>query len=362
MFSQKHKLLSVVLLVISLCTLVPPSVLRASTPVIYCTDLFHPHDDPDDHFDLAAVFSLPELEVKAILLDQGRKQLERPGSIPVNQIFRLFGKSAPVAIGLAEKLASPSDTGRSQPAQFQAAVDLLLNTLSNAPQPVIVFATGSVRDLCAAWNREPALMRQKVSRLYLNIGNADPGGSEYNVGLDPQAYRGLLASGLPIYLCLCLPMSRDGSNAVYSTWWKFRQGEVLDTATKGLQNYFIYALQRAGPAELDPLAALSSDLRPWHRLVWDMERNMWCTGPLLHAAGCSMRKDAGQWKLVSTRSAGSWDELFTFVPARVEIDESARTRIRENAPDPNVRLFKVLRPADYALAMTSSLKELFRNR
>ena len=41
----------------------------ASVPVIYCTDLFHPHDDPDDHFDLATLFALPELEVKAILLD-----------------------------------------------------------------------------------------------------------------------------------------------------------------------------------------------------------------------------------------------------------------------------------------------------
>ena len=28
-------------------------------PVIYCTDLFHPHDDPDDHFDLATLFALP---------------------------------------------------------------------------------------------------------------------------------------------------------------------------------------------------------------------------------------------------------------------------------------------------------------
>jgi len=28
------------------------------TPLIHCTDLFHPHGDPDDHFDQACVFSL----------------------------------------------------------------------------------------------------------------------------------------------------------------------------------------------------------------------------------------------------------------------------------------------------------------
>src|SRR5512138_564679 len=77
---------------------------QAATPVIYCTDLFHPHDDPDDHFDLITLFSLPELEVKALLLDQGRKQLEQPGSVPVKQVFNLFNKSVPVAIGLANKL------------------------------------------------------------------------------------------------------------------------------------------------------------------------------------------------------------------------------------------------------------------
>ena len=32
-------------------------------PFIYCSDLFHPAMDPDDHFDLAAVFRLKELDI-----------------------------------------------------------------------------------------------------------------------------------------------------------------------------------------------------------------------------------------------------------------------------------------------------------
>ncbi|MCI0408006.1 MAG: hypothetical protein L0191_05475, partial [Acidobacteria bacterium] len=47
----------------------------SSIPVIYTTDLFHPHDDPDDHFDLATIFAMPELDLKGIVLDQGDKQL-----------------------------------------------------------------------------------------------------------------------------------------------------------------------------------------------------------------------------------------------------------------------------------------------
>ncbi len=38
-------------------------------PFIYCSDLFHPAMDPDDHFDLAAVFRLKEFDVKAVILD-----------------------------------------------------------------------------------------------------------------------------------------------------------------------------------------------------------------------------------------------------------------------------------------------------
>ncbi len=45
-------------------------------PYIYCSDLFHPAMDPDDHFDLAAVFRLKELDVKAVILDG---HIDRPG-------------------------------------------------------------------------------------------------------------------------------------------------------------------------------------------------------------------------------------------------------------------------------------------
>ena len=35
----------------------------APIPVVYSTDLMHPHDDPDDHFDLACLYAMPEADV-----------------------------------------------------------------------------------------------------------------------------------------------------------------------------------------------------------------------------------------------------------------------------------------------------------
>ena len=37
-------------------------------PLIYCSDLYHPHVDPDDHFDIAAIYAIPEFDIKAIIL------------------------------------------------------------------------------------------------------------------------------------------------------------------------------------------------------------------------------------------------------------------------------------------------------
>jgi sialidase-1 len=334
----------------------------AGTPVIYCTDLFHPHDDPDDHFDLATLFALPELEVKAILLDQGDRQLKTPGSIPLGQMMHLTGRQIPFAIGLGQKLRSPTDDGLAQPAEFQAAVNLVLKALREASGPVTVIATGSVRDLCAAWNRQPALVRQKVGRLYLNIGNADSTQSEYNVDLDPQAYVGLLHSGLPIYLCPCLPMQRENSNALYSTWWRFPQSEVLPSASRDLQNYFIYALQKCAPEELDPIEGLQTDLRPWHRLVWEMDRNMWCTASFLHAAGRTIRKINGAW--TASRQPlpdANTTEPFTFIPARVEVDQAGKTTLDLKATNSNMHVFKLVASQDYGPAMRDCLRDLFRS-
>src|SRR5512143_562943 len=60
--------------------------LSAPIPVIYSTDLMHPHDDPDDHFDLACLYAMPEADLRAVILDNGASQAQRPGFKPVWQL------------------------------------------------------------------------------------------------------------------------------------------------------------------------------------------------------------------------------------------------------------------------------------
>lgn len=309
---------------------------RQRVRVIYSTDLFHPPDDPDDHLDLATAFALKELDIRAVLLDQGDKQQRRSGRTPLEQMMALTGRRVPYAVGLGQKLELPSDDGRNQPREYQAAVELLLSTLRESRAPVALIATGSLRDVTAAFNREPQLMRSRLRGVYVNAGHAKAGGGEYNVELDPHAFRGLLASGLPIYWFPCWP-----ANDRRSAHWRLaRYSDVFEVAPARLQNFFLYALHRVDPAEINPVAALDMNLRPWRNLVWGAPKDMWSTASLLTVAG----------------RIGGWQ----FVPARLEVDGAGKTSVLSYSPaGANVRALDIKDVTQYPAEMTRALQQLF---
>ena len=77
-------------------------------PLIHCTDLFHPHGDPDDHFDLACVFSLAHrdsIELKGVGIDYPPDfRAGDPDLMAVAQLNRICGMNVPTFIGSAELL------------------------------------------------------------------------------------------------------------------------------------------------------------------------------------------------------------------------------------------------------------------
>jgi hypothetical protein len=90
----------------------------AKIPVIHSTDLFHPHDDPDDHYDLACLFAIPEFDIQGIVLDMGATQALRSGAPAVEQMMRITGRRAPYAIGLSQRLRTGDDRALEEPAKF----------------------------------------------------------------------------------------------------------------------------------------------------------------------------------------------------------------------------------------------------
>ncbi len=298
------------------------------TPILYSTDLLHPHDDPDDHYDLATLFALDELDVKGIVLDLGDRQKQRTGGPAVQQLIHVTGRRVPAAIGLAKPLNARDDKALDQPEEFQGAVKLILDTLRGSAEKVVLFSTGSCRDIAAAYNREPDLFRQKVRAYYFNAGNGptEPQ-KEWNVTLDPAAYQRVFEMPVPLYWCPCY--GREG----YATLYVADQATVVGACVQALQNYFAYCLTKS---KEDPIAFLASGPHP----VPKGPRKMWCTAPLLHAAG---------------RGEAATDP-FRFVPIRVTVGGPALAV--DLAPkEPNCLVFRAT-DKRYPQAMASCLKSL----
>ncbi len=304
-----------------------------SVPIIYTTDLYHPHDDPDDHFDLATLFAIPEFDIRAVIIDTGKRGKDRPGLLPVRQMMHITGRTVPVATGLVGNLAHHADQALDRPAARQAAVELVLKILREAKKPVTIFTTGSLRDVAAAYNRDPEVFRKMVWRIYINVGHAT-GGKEHNVRIDPLAYVRILTSGLPVYWVPCF--GGDG----YQSLWAFTQADVLDACPRPVQNFFVYCLTRADAKQRDPIASLNDPIAPdAKQKIWPGRRNMWCTGAFLHAAGRS-------------------DPTFSFKNVWVHVDNDGSTRITREGDGLKILTFHHADPAAYAKAMTKTLREL----
>jgi hypothetical protein len=307
-----------------------------SVPILYSTDLYHPHDDPDDHFDLATLFGIPEFGIRGIIIDTGPGGAGRPGVVAIRQLMHITGRPVPCTVGLIANLRSLGDGCEQQPAASQDGVGLILKTLRESKTPVTLFTTGSLRDVAAAFNRDPALFRTKAARLYINVGHSG-GDVEWNVKLDPHAFVRMLDSGLPIHWVPCF--GADG----FESFWQFRQADVLESAPLAVQNVIVYALTKASPKEVDPIEALSRPIAgPTREKIWAETRSMWCTGALLHAAG---RRNP----------------TFAFRLAKVHLDNNGTTRITHGQYGLEVLTFHRGDASAYAVSMQKALREILRD-
>ncbi len=304
---------------------------------------------------------MPELDLKGILLEQGDKQLKKPGAIPVSQMNKITGRNVPTVIGLAEKLVSPTDEALDQKPEFQKGVEFILDTLRKSPSPVMIATAGSVRDVVAAYNRNPALFRRKVGKLLIFIGEAsDPSFQEFNVRLDLQAYVGLMRSGLPIYWVPCF----DGGswkNAGHASFWNAKQEDLLREASPELIQFFIYALEKETS---DPLSFLSFPPDPQRQArLFARTRNLWCTVIFGVLSGRQVAFDGTTYRSVSptnrtAQGAAPTIDLFGFSEVDISISDDGTVRYGKNPDSKKVMRFEVRDKARYAEGMTALTADL----
>jgi hypothetical protein len=345
-------------------------------PVIYSTDLYQPPQDPDDHYDLAILASLPELDVRAVVFDNAtewRDAAKEAGTGALRQISDITQRPVPpYATGLREKLISQQDKAENQPAESQKGVELIIKTLRESKEKVVLFLVGSCRDFAVAFNREPDLLRKKVKVVYVNAGNGPDGLQfEWNVMLDPQAYASLMNSGLPVYWAPCFSQVNlrqatkeeviKDDKASFNTYYIVpNEAKLLESASGKLKNYFAYALNKR---QGDPVNFLSQPVDT----IPQKARNMWSTASFFHVAGRKIYLHNGQYRAYSPEKAkelgiaGKEVPVYEFRPVTIEKEEETPDGIVFkgvlDTPQSNIKVFRYTHP-EYNDIMTSALSGL----
>ncbi len=266
--------------------------------LIHMTDLFHPHGDPDDHFDLALAFALHRrgfLELGRVVCDYPPAfQDGDPALCAVAQLNELTGSDVRVS-------AAPSDPER------QAG--LVADILREANRPVCFTVVGTTEHIAGAIRLVPELFEEKCAGIYLAAGTGKEvagGALEYNVNLHPSAYVTTLNAPCPVYWAPCfhtiLPGKSGERGGEYGSLYCIHQKELFDELPEALQNYFLYMLTRSEdprylrylerPVDQQALASFG-----------ESRRRLWSTPLLLMVAGISCRS-------------------FEFIPVQIRCTES----------------------------------------
>ena len=343
-----------------------PTKKKQKVPVLHVTDLFRPHMDPDDHWDLACVYALAhrgDIDLKGVLIDHPptNRTDRNPDITAVAQMNLICNLFVPVGVGSPHPLKSRDDTQASASRTDHHGVRMILNTLRQSPHPVVINILGSSRDVAIAGKKNPDLFEAKCAAIYLNAGTGSPNMSsasklEYNVTLGTFAYAAIFDLPCPVYWMPCfeeMESRRERSIREYGTHYEFRQDQILPHLSRNVQNYFTYMFGKytdhnwlhylKGPRD----EALLSR-------VGDMTRHMWCTAGFFHAAGYTVTRDG---KIVS-RNKKSDQAVFSFDPITIRCSDHGVTQW---TPDDNSRrrfIFHVQDIDHYQSAMTTAMKSL----
>lgn len=340
----------------------------APMPTLHVSDLFRPHDDPDDHWDLATQYALArqgKVELLGVMVDHPRPgRTNAPDIAAVAQLNYLTGLPVPLVVG-SPRVPADQELRADPPPADLSGVRAFLDLLRQAPGPVAIHIIGTSRDVALAIRLDRDLFARKCAAIYLSAGSGTPDPAqaqrlEWNVTLDAASYAALFDAPCPLYWMPCFEVvhrrSRDLFRpAAYGSFYRFRQEEILPKLSPRMQNFFLsmYAAGQRAPAPAAPwLQQLAAPVDA--ALLADQngrDRNMWSTAGFLHAAGLSVTK-AGE---VAPRAAAQ-DPVFVFEPIRVQCTAAGVTTWSKDPASTNRFLMRVTDLERYGPAMTSALR------
>ncbi len=336
---------------------------KANVPLIHVTDLYRPHLDPDDHWDLACVYALArrgDVDIKAIIIDYPPTEPKghNPDVIAVAQMNRITGLSVPVAVGSPHPMKSRRDTQPNAAESDLQGVRMMLNVLRASERPVLISVTGSSRDVAIAGRTDPSLFAWKCAGIYLNAGTGLPdkgpsGKLEYNVTLDGIAYAAIFDLPCPVFWLPCFEGTESNGGPVvreYASHYVFRQGAILPRLSPPLRNYFACMFSRSTTSDwLGSLMGTPDGVLLAEQA--DKDRHMWCTAGFFHLAGYGVSADG---QIRRRDDAG----VCTFEPVRITCGDDGVPRWHADRDSKNRFLLHVRDVEHYQFAMTKAMGAL----
>ncbi len=338
--------------------------------VILTTDLYHKHADPNDHWNLASMYSLAYqgfIRFAGIMCDDDRTIAEDgsflhfgdPSVQSVAQLNYITGMAVPVGIGSRRPIKKKEDLDDVLKAGDRiSSVTLLLDTLQRSQSSVDIHMCGSCKDVLIAYKYAPELFEKKCDSIYLNAGTyvkQDP--IEYNVSLEPYAYSQIFK--IPCNICWgpCFDELRHPFiPSQRATFYRINQDEILPYMSNSIKKYFTYMYGIV--FDKNWLTYLREPLEENFFSKWEDEwsgfkRQMWSTPGFLLSAGKEVTPDG---RIVDL---GTEEALYSYKPIHVKVDENGYTEW-EDAEESNVKMFQSIDAQLYYDKMPAVIQKLFK--
>lgn len=339
-------------------------------PIIDITDLYHPYQDPGDNFDLLSAYCLPEIDLRAVILDiteDFRKESiihpiygeikggpREAGIIPVIQCNYMFKRNVPYGIGPFRAMLCETDTMEDTPA-FNNGIELFIKTLRESEEKLHVLSFGSARVIAAAFNREPELLMEKIEKIHLSAGSSGDY-LEWNVALDKFAFIRVLRSGLPINIYPCATKDGPFSIGEYNTFWLLKDLRFINEMQAPLRRYLTYAFSRS--ERNDYLTYL--DTEPENKELFKVigTHNVWETAIWMNVAGRTLQINSRGFSYLPKENgtAALKEEM---LPCKTEVGDNGIfnfTLTEENTPH---FIYRRETPLELEDMLSSGLADLY---
>lgn len=358
-------------------------------PVINITDLYHPYQDPGDNFDLIMGYALPELDLKAVIIeitDAFRKPVadhptlwkdprgpREAGVIPVMQLNYIFDRHIPFALSPFEPMRSLEDKMLDAPKLQQEGIELFLQTLRDSKEPLEVVSFGSTRVLAIAYNRDPELLRKKIRMIHVSAGTASPHyklgrdqganaipGGEWNVALDVYAFIRVMRSNLPIAIYPCATQNGAFALGSNNSYWELPDLEFVKHMNPPLRRYLNFAFGKTlrhdflRAMDVDDSVKTSANIYPKPHHVW--ETAIWTNV----SKRLLVQRADGTFRLITKQEVKPGDKTLPndLKPCLLEIRDDGRF-VFEFTKSSNLHMYDRGNPYDNQKAFKEALRALY---